>query len=470
MQWILPPLERKTRPAFSTWWIWIMLPLVCVAIAGGILLFCWPVERGFASLRFWFWMLAAPLLTAGALGLFWLSHLLHLRREIAWRHLFLDRKRAQWQTQGRRSLKLAAWHLVTPEPELMPRILGISGTRPESPSTTLRLPVREGTQLGESPLREHVLTLLQPLQSALAALPVVDIWLSASGQDEDDCRLALTQGWQSLLNRPLSASRIHWQDLPADATLLDHWCDEPSDIPRLVLCLHLIQDDAKALEFSTALLFMPHYQRLPEQLPFRPVYVFRPLVMPSSAPEQKFTALLNLQQIPPGHRRHLWDAGLNARARNTLLSTLDVTGDALPAEGQHLLPSLVGDQGSAGFLLALSLATAATDMGQQGQMVVTPLNENIACVQVSIRPADAVSVPEDRIFRYPLAWLGASACLLTLYGLLPSLSVRLALWPWLLAGFILYALLLAFAIPLALKLWHYRLEAEWLTSQGHPHE
>ena len=470
MQWILPPVERKAFPAFPAWWIWVILPLICVALAGVILLFTWPVEQGFASLRFWFWLVAAPLLAAGTLGLFWLDHLLQLRRGIAWRHLFLDSKQARWKREGRRSLKLAAWHLVTPEPELMSRILGMTGTPPEAPSVAQRLPVDSGSRLGESPLRQTFLTLLGPLQPAISAVPVVDIWLSATGQSEDDCRLALSQCWHSLLNRQLSGSRLHWLAQPADAALFERWCDAPSDIPRLVLCLHQIEDDAKAMEFSTALLFMPHNQRLPEQLPFRPVHLFRPLLTPSSAPEQKFTALLDVQQIPSGHRRHLWDAGLSARSRNTLLSTLDIHGDALPAEGQHLLPALVGEQGAAGFMLALSLAAAATDSGQQGQLIVAPQGENIACVQVSVRPSDAVPLPEDRLSRYPLAWLGASACLLTLFGLLPSPSLRLALWPWLLGGFAFYALLLALAVPLALKLWHYRLEDEWMKSEVHSHE
>lgn len=475
MQWILPQVARKTRPAFPAWWVWVVLPLVCVALAGVVLLFTWPIDRGFANLRFWFCLVVAPLLAAGTLGLLWLSHLLHRRREIDWRHLFLDRKKANWIAQGRRSLKLAAWHLVTPEPELMQRILGMTGTPPQAPSATLRLPIDSASQLGESPLRQWFLTLLGPLQPALHTLPVVDIWLSIAGNNEDDCRQALVQSWQSVLGRTLAANRIHWLALDpstpaADAALFERWCDEPSDIPRLLLCLHLIPDDTKAIEFSSALLFIPHNQRLPEQLPFRPVYVFRPLIMPSSAPEKKFTALLDVQQFPVGHRRHLWDAGLEARTRNTLLSTLDIYGDALPADGQHLLPSLVGEQGPQGFWLAVALAAEATDTGQQGQIVLAPMGENTACVQLSLRPADDAPPPTDRISRYPLAWLGGSACLLTLFGLLPSPSVRLALWPWLLGGIALYALILFFAIPLALKLWHYQLDEEWTAAEKRAHE
>lgn len=470
MKWILPPLARQSRPTLPAWWMWVLLPLACVAVAGVILLFTWPLERGFASLRFWFWLLTAPLLVAGALALFWLSHLLHQRREIDFRHLFLDRKQAQWKMQGRSALKLAAWHLVTPEPELMERITGISGVSPEAPSVTLRLPVEEGSMLGESPLRQLFTALLGPLQPALNALPVVDIWLSAAGQPEENCRQALMQAWLRQQGRQLSASRINWLSQPAGAELLETWCDQPADIPRLLLCLHQITDDIKAAEFSTALLFMPHNQRLPEQLPFRPVWLFRPLLTPASAPEKKLNAWLDVQQLPPGHRRHLWDAGLDARARNTLLSVLDIAGDPLPAEGQHLLPALVGDQGRAGFVLALTLAAAATDTGQQGQLVVTPCGDNLACVQLSVRPADPVAWPQDRISRYPLAWLGASACLITLFGLLPSPSVRLALWPWLAGGFIFYALLLTFAVPLALKLLHYRLDDEWLNPDVSSHE
>ncbi|WP_167347663.1 hypothetical protein [Type-D symbiont of Plautia stali] len=135
-----------------------------------------------------------------------------------------------------------------------------------------------------------------------------------------------------------------------------------------------------------------------------------------------------------------------------------------------MLPALVGDQGRSGFVLALTLAAAATDTGQQGQLVVTPCGDNLACVQLSVRPADPVAWPQDRISRYPLAWLGASACLITLFGLLPPPSVRLALWPWLAGGFIFYVLLLTFAVPLALKLWHYRLDDEWLNPDVSSHE
>ncbi|WP_058970793.1 hypothetical protein [Type-D symbiont of Plautia stali] len=289
MRWILPPVARQSRPAFPAWWMWVLLPLVCVSVAGVILLFTWPLERGFASLRFWFWLLAAPLLVAGALGLFWLSHLLHQRREIDFRHLFLDRQQAQWRTQGHSALKLAAWHLVTPEPELMERITGISGVPPEAPPVTLRLPVEEGSMLGESPLRQLFTALLGPLQPALSALPVVDIWLSAAGQPEEDCRQALMQAWLRQQGRQLSASRLNWLSQPAGAELLETWCDEPADIPRLLLCLHQITDDSKAAEFSAALLFIPHNQRLPEQLPFRPVWLFRPLLTSASAPEKNLT-------------------------------------------------------------------------------------------------------------------------------------------------------------------------------------
>ncbi|KEY59819.1 hypothetical protein SRDD_12450 [Serratia sp. DD3] len=221
---------------------------------------------------------------------------------------------------------------------------------------------------------------------------------------------------------------------------------------------------------------MPPNQHLPEQLPFRPVSVFRPLVMPQSTPEKKFTALLDVQQLPPGHRRHLWDSGLDARARNTLMSTLDMHGDPLPASGQHLLPTLVGEEGPQGFVLALALAAEATDTGQQGQMVLAPLDEQIACVQLSLRPADTVPSPADTLSRYPLAWLVGSACLLTLFGLLPTPSIRLALWPWLLGGFTLYALLLALVVPLALKLWQHQLNdewqqnEEWITAEKAPNE
>lgn len=470
MQWILPPMARKTKPDLPSWWVWLILPLLCVALSAVVLVFTWPVARGFADLRFWFWLLVAPLLSSGALSLFWLSEVLQRRREVDSRHLFLDRKQAQWVAQGRTSLKLAAWHLVTPEPELMLRVVGLSGTVPEAPAATQRLPVDKENPLGQAGNCPVWSQLLSPLQHVLRSLSVVDIWCSVSGQDQNEARQSLLQSWQTLSGRPLPTNRLHWLSAPADASLLEQWCDTPFDTPRLIVCLHQITDDAKATEFSTALLFLPHNQHLPEQLPFRPVYVFRPLLMPQAAPEKKLTALLDVQQVPPGHRRHLWDAGHDARARNMLLSTLDEYGDPLPADGQHALSSFTGETGPEGFWLALTLAVEATDIGQQGQVVLSPLEAHTACLQISIRPADRVNMPVDSLPRYPLAWFGGSCCLILLFALLPPPSVLQVLWPWLVGGFALYALLLAFAIPLVLRLWHFRLEDEWSAQENQPYE
>lgn len=466
MEWVLPDMERKVLPGFPAWWSWFLLPLLFIAFAGVVLFFVWPVARGFTDLRFWFWLLLAPLLCAGSLSLFWLSHLLNRRREIAYRHLFIDRKYAQWQRWGRHSLKLAAWHLLTPEPELMERILGISGTPPEAPSATLKIPRDTGAELGASPLRQIVLNTLSPVMPVLRTLPVVDISLHIAGFSEEEARQALSESWQTLFNRALPGSRINWLAEAPDAVLLQHLSDTPSDRPRLLICTRFLNNDEKACEFSTALLFVPHNMRLPEQNAFRPVYVYRPLLAPAAAPEKPLASMLSVGQIAATERRHLWDAGLDTRARNTLLSVLEIQGEPMPPEGQHQLSESTGEQGKESLWLALAIAAQATDIGQRGQMIAAPKGESTATVQLSIQPAASVQSPPDTISRYPLAWLVATICLLLFIVLLPAMSIRMEIWPWLLGGGVLSGLLLCFAIPLACMLWHYQLEEEWASLCG----
>lgn len=466
MQWILPEIERKPLPGLPAWWVWLLPPLLCIALSAVVLFFVWPVARGYTDLRFWFWLLLAPLLCAAAMSLFWLSHLLQKRREIAFRHLFIDRKYAQWQRWGRHSLKLAAWHLQTPEPDLMERILGLSGTPPEAPATSALLPKEDGAHLDASPLNQMVLSTLSPVMPVLQFLPVVDITLHIAGQTEENARLALSHCWPKLFNRTLPTSRVDWLSEAPDASLLQRWSDTPSENPRMLLSTRLLSAAEKASEFSAALLFVPHNMRLPGQNAFRPVYIYRPLITPATAPEASLSAMLSVQQLAAGERRHLWDAGLDTRSRNTLLSVLEIQGEPMSVEGQHMLSESVGLQGKDALWQALILAAQATDIGQRGQMVAAPQGEQTATVQLSIAPPTPVPAPEDTLSRYPLAWLGATFSLLLLILLLPALAIRMEIWPWLLGGAVLYAGLLCFAVPLALTLWRYQLGKEWATLTG----
>lgn len=469
MDWRLPQLERKSLPGFPAWWVWLLLPLACVLAAAVVLFFTWPVARGFTDRRFWFWLLLIPLLTSVALELFLLSHVLHQRREIRWRHLFIDSKQAQWRQWGRQSLTLAGWHVLTPEPDLALRVLGLEGVVPQAPAKAVLLPRPPQSELGMSPLRDILTQTLTPLLAVLRPQPVVDIWLY-TGSVEDESRQALAQCWLALLSRQLPDNRIHWQAEPPDARLLYQWCDEPSDTPRLLLCTQLLSADAAGSEFSVALLFTAARQRLPENTGFRPVSVFRPLFAPATEPEEALTDLLSVEQMVKGQRRHLWDTGLDTRARNTVLAVLDAQGETLPSDGQHLLARHIGEPDKNSFWLALGLAAQATDTGQRGQMVVAPLPEQTACVQLNVHPAPATPWPQDNVSRYPLVWTAGVCCVLLLFFLLMDSTVQQMLWPWLAGGGVLYALLMLAAVPLALILWQRRLNDEWQLQGGIRHE
>ncbi|AIN13250.1 hypothetical protein CEQ20_16105 [Yersinia pseudotuberculosis] len=461
MNWRLPEMVRYGVPKLPAWWGWLAVPAVAIALSAIVLFFTWPVQRGFTDLRFWFWLLLLPLLLSSAVMALVLSGVLQSRRQVQWRHLFIDQKYAHWQAWGRRSLRLVAFHCVTPSPDIASRALGLEGMPPQAPSKPEAIVPVQPLQLGESPLKDILSQTLTPLHNALRSLPAIEIWLYANTQEEQ-VRSAVTQYWSDQLKKRLPVEHIHWQSKAPDASLLQTWCDEESNVPRLVIALHGIDNTSRASACSTALLFQTTTGPVVKAPPFRPVYLFRPLLTQAHDLEADFPRFLATGQTDVQRLSHLWDAGLQSRERGALLALMDESGVMLPAQGRHDLTLLLGPQSPASFWLALCLAAQGADLGQRGQLVAAQTAESISLTQLSTRPAAPVNAPPDTVSRYPLAYLGGIFAVMLALILLPGeRDTQMAMLPWLGGGFVMVAALLSFAVPLALHLWRKQLDVEW---------
>lgn len=470
MNWRLPAMARNTLPKLPAWWWWLAVPAVCIAVAAIALFFTWPVQRGFTDLRFWLWMLLLPVLASGAVMAFVLSAALQARRRIDWRHLFIDRKYAHWQHWGRRSLRLAAFHCLTPEPDVASRTLGLEGTPPQAPPKPEDIMLTVPVLIGESQLKSVVIQTLTPLHTALRALPVVEIWLYGNF-DEKLAIPAIEHYWSHQLNKRINPEHIHIQDKVADAALLHAWCDEDFAIPRLVITLHLLDGKSQASASSSALLFQRSSGPVMKAPPFRPVYLFRPLITQAHGLEADFPSFLAAGQTDPNRLSHLWDTGLQSRERGALLALMDEHGVPLPAQGRHDLSLLLGPASPASFWLALCLAAQGCDLGQRGQLVAAQSDESISLVQLSTQPAAPVDLPRDTISRYPLAYLGGIFAVMLALILLPSeRDTQIAMLPWLGGGLVIVAALLSFSVPLALRLWRKQLDVEWHLLEQNRHD
>ncbi len=461
MNWRLPEMSRQAIPKLPAWWWWLAVPAGCIALAAIALFFTWPVQRGYADLRFWFWLLLLPVLLSSAVMAFVLSGSLQSRRHIHWRHLFLERKYANWQHWGRRSLRLVAFHCVTPEADIASRTLGLSGMPPQAPARPENIIPVQPLQLGESPLKDTLSQTLKPLFDTLRAQSAVNIWLYAN-TPEEQARSAVEQYWSERLKKRLPAENIHWQHTAPDAALLYGWCDEDITTSRLVIALHLVDDQSRASACSAALLFQTSAGPQVKAPPFRPVYLFRPLMTQAHELEADFPRFLATGQTNVKRLNHLWNAGLQSRERGALLALLDENGVILSAQGRHDLALLSGPQSPASFWLTLCLAAQGCDLGQRGQLVATQHDESVSLTQLSTQPATPVETPRDTVSRYPLAYVSGIFFVLLSLILLPSeRDTQITMLPWLAGGLVIVAALLSFSVPLALRLWCKQLDVEW---------
>lgn len=461
MNWLLPQLPRKELPPFPVWWMWLLSPIVLIAVAALVLFFTWPLQRGFAEPRFWLYLLLLPLVVSGALNAFLLSYALQNRREMLFRHLFLDRKRAIWERWGRRSLILTGWGHISPEDNLGSRLVGLDGTVPQAPAKPAAMLPASPVPLGVSPLLDIFSHTLTPLLNVLRVLPTPDVFLSINVRQHEASN-ALSVCWRHSLNKSLPESNIHLLPEPPDARLLDEWCDTPLTAPRLVMVTQLLTEGSPASEFSVALLFQPQAGMRTDPASFIPVHLFRPVVTPASALVKTFPAWLSVGQSDKARLRHLWDCGLNARERGSLLSLMDEQAVTLPATGRHDLTLVLGPQTPAGFWQGIALAAHAANFGQRGQVVATSADETITLVQLSTDPAPAIVQPPDTLSRYPVAYLGGIFATLLALVLLPvERETVMSVLPWLAGGFAITGLLLCFTIPLSIMLWQKQLDVEW---------
>lgn len=461
MNWRLPQMARQNLPLLPQWWLWPLLFLISIAIATLVLFFTWPVQRGFSNTRFWLYLLLLPILLAFALGAFVLSARLQARRYIEFRHMYIDYKRAKWQSWARRSLNLTGWHMFTPEPDLALRILGLEGSMPQASAKPMTLLDSNSDQLSISPLAEIIAHTLAPLAEQLSKLQGTEIWFY-SGESENHAHTALMQGWKTSLNKQLPQTQIHHLDEAPNDGLLTHWINEKISNPYLLLCCQLSQAGTQASEFSVALLFQPDLHAQLNGIKLKPVHVFRPQKSALTEFEQNIVSLIDAGQTEGGRLRHLWDAGLERREQSKLISLFDENKISLSPNNLHVLPPLLGPQSPASFWLALCLAAEACDLGQRGQLVAAQTDESISLTQLSTRPAMPVNAPPDTLSRYPLAYLGGIFAVMLALILLPGeRDTQMAMLPWLGGGFVMVAALLSFAVPLALHLWRKQLDVEW---------
>lgn len=468
MNWHHPVMVRGEMPPLPAWWLWLALPVAGIALAALGLFFTWPLQRGFTDPRFWIYLLLLPMLLSLAVNAFMLSAALQARRKVIWRQLFIDHKRAQWQHWGRRSLYLSAWHCLTPEADLAPRLLGLEGSQPEPPAMARALAAGQDPVLGTCRLTDIFSQLLNPLQTQWQNQLLPEIWLWVNTEQQQASQ-ALRQSWLTQQNHSLADDRLHWLSTPPDAGLFADWCDQTFIQPRLLLVIYLREEGIPLDEFAVALLMQPPNCRTAKNSEFRSLYLFRPLISSADKLEQDLPALLAVQQTDIKRLQHLWDSGLTRRQRLSLYALLDEQGVDLPAKGRHELVQQLGPAVPASLWLALVIAAQAGDLAQRGQWVAAEDAQTLSILQLSTQPAAKVDLPQTELPRYPLTYLCAIFALLLVLLLLPvDPQTQQMMLPWLAGGFVLVAGLLSFAMPLEQQLWRKQWDAEWSRLEENP--
>lgn len=310
-----------------------------------------------------------------------------------------------WQRESRGGAALLDSVVLSPEPELAERMLGLEGDPPENPGKVMAL---GDVQARDDWPRLHVLieALLTPFSDRLgqfvARSDTFDVVIQSS-REEDVIEIRAVWEKMELAGQPV----MRWLDNSHEIGMADRWFEDDwrpyswsssygldrTPKYRLLLSWHLndpaagepppYSEAAVALLFGSAAL-------LAEKPDIRPqAWLLRQCTGAPDQVESSLGWLLKAEQVPAGRIHHFWHAGLKGLAQH---ATLGAVKESALKVSVHAIDPAIGPQGSVARWLLPALAAKMAQFGQGAQLVALPHAQGIALNVVAKEPA-RVAVP-----------------------------------------------------------------------------
>ncbi|AXL50417.1 hypothetical protein DSC91_002611 [Paraburkholderia caffeinilytica] len=413
---------------------WVFVALFFVIEGGALLItvLSWPRGAPIASEKFMRDAVLLPLLLWLTLGS-WLYAMAYdsvafgnaVRNAARW-HLVTD-----WQRSSRAGLPILDSVILTPEPDLALRMLGLEGKAPENPGRVMALDDVAATE-GVSRVSALAGKLMTPLVPMLARAMRDDSFDIVMQCDRQEVAGEIQAAWErlELPGKP----RIRWMDNSREIDFAKFWIDddhkplsfthyvsEQTPGYRLLLAWHLneaAQAEPAMSEAAVALLVASPALMSERNRPRPQAWLLRQIVSDADQVDRSLGLLLKAEQVPADRIHHFWHGRLKGLAQHATMGALRDSGLTLAA---HELEQAVGPQAPVAHWAVQALAAKMAHYGQGPQLMALPSEQGVV-LNLAAKEASSVSVPWKRTYE-PDLFSGAELIMfisLWAFGLLLS--------------------------------------------------
>ncbi|WP_034291828.1 hypothetical protein [Herbaspirillum sp. RV1423] len=367
--WHTPEIPLEEEPKGLSVWLFLFVFFLC-GICGAVLrLATWPQGKPVDG-AFWVGFGVIPMLIAISISAFMLFNLFVQEGLVLHWNFLCAVSRETWQDWARVHVVVLDSVVVTPEPDLAERLLGLEGSPPSNPGKVLSLPSPEDGMAGDR-LAALLAQLLSPLAPAIRRVQqVTSLTICIEGGHQDDVQV-VQRVWKTL-NLPQAAKIVRYE---ADGPSL--LCSDAgtSTDSRLVLAYQLLdpeQDVAAYSELGTGLILISPETASRLKLTQR-TRLLRTIDTTSEDMSEALGILLRAKQATAQKLRHVWFSRLDKTARHAVKATAQ---ESLPAATLHDIDEAIGKPGPANGWLSLALAAQMVRHGQGAQLVASVRDNN----------------------------------------------------------------------------------------------
>jgi hypothetical protein len=380
-------------------WMYLVLFIIVECIALALTMASWPKGKPVASTEFLRGVLLIGPVFWGAICAF-IYHSAHGQNafETAVVNQESWRQRRSWQQQGRSGVAVLDSVVLTPEPELAERMLGLDGTPPQNPGKVMALDMDETG--AESRLHAVLEKLLVPLAPMLAGAMRSDSFLLMMQGDRNESSDIIHAVWKKL-ELP-GALRIVRMQAATEPKFAEKWFPADSDpYYRLVLAWHLndggpdVPKDCS--EFAVALLLGSHQLMYNQRGKLKAqAWLLRGIATEADQVDDALTLLLRAEQVETKRIRHFWHSRLKGLAQHATLGAVRESGLEVST---HALDTAVGPQSPVSRWLLYALAARMAHFGQGAQLVALSGEKGVA-ISLVAREAQPVNLPWKDSYEY----------------------------------------------------------------------
>ncbi len=301
-----------------------------------------------------------------------------------------------WQQSSRRGIAVLDSVVLTPEPTLALRMLGLEGTAPVNPGRVMAL---DDVVATEDITRESALVekLMAPLVAQLVRAARDGSFEVVVQCDRAEIRGVIETAWERLAlpnkprirridnSREIDFAEIWFEDDHRTIAYTRYYTDHTPKY-RLLLAWHLSeagQTDAAMSEAAVALLVGSPALMRENNRPRPQAWLLRQIVGDADQVDKSLSLLLKAEQVPADRIHHFWHARLKGLAQHATMGAVSDSGLKVAA---HDLEQAVGLQAPVARWVMQALAAQMAHYGQGAQLVALPREQGVALNFVAKEP------------------------------------------------------------------------------------